>query len=208
MNIAGAQTVRFDEEHGDQANDRSVGLIRPANGLAVRDLYAEIRVADLLRGHAGCLAGFAVVFEQGLSDFFRTRADQFDFALQQETQTVDRIYVERIADRNDQSGFTEPDRDDFESPSILRSNLSDHLRRNNLRRKIHPLRTCLLGKMARHVGFRNVIFFRLHWGVLVSGTRLLIALKRVNGAGNRRSYPSGMELEPILTLNQNRVPPA
>lgn len=30
---------------------------------------------------------------------------------------------------------------------------------------------------------QGVIVFRLHWGVLMSGTRLLIALKRVNGGG-------------------------
>ena len=149
VNITGAKPMRFDEEHRDHANDRRVFVGVTAAVAAFHDLEAEIHVlAGLLHQDVGRLIGRAIVFDQGLSDFLRARADQFDLALQQEAQAIDRVDVERVPNRHDQSGFAEADRNDFEPPRIRRVNLADHLRWDERRRKIDPIHLSLRGEIA------------------------------------------------------------
>ena len=70
VNVAGAEPMRFDQQHRDQANDRRVRFVGLADVAAFRDLQAEIDVvADLLRQDVGRFVGRAVIFDQGLRIF-------------------------------------------------------------------------------------------------------------------------------------------
>ena len=106
VNIAGAKPMRFDQKHGDQANDRRIRLVGRAQVATFHDLQTKIHVvSDLLHQDVGSLVGRAVVFDQRLPDFLRAGADQLNLALQQEAQAIDRIDIEGIADGDDQSGL-------------------------------------------------------------------------------------------------------
>jgi len=94
--------MRFHQKHGDHADDGSVGFIAASEIAAFGDLEPEIDIlAQPSLQDIGSFIGRAVVFNQRLSNFLRTAADQLDFALQEKAQTVDVIDVEWIADGDD-----------------------------------------------------------------------------------------------------------
>ena len=61
--------------------------------------------------------------------------------------------VERIADRDDKSGFAVRNWDHLEATRVLRPNLFDDGRRNHHRRQIDPGYVRLRGQRTRDVGF-------------------------------------------------------
>ena len=159
MHIARAELVRFDEKHRDHANDRRVGFVGAANVAAFQDFETEIHVvADLLHQYIRRFVRGAVIFDQGLPDFLRTRADQLDFALEKEVQAIDRVDVERVAYRHDQSALAEADRNDFEAPRVRGGNLFDHFGRNHFRCEIDPIHMGLGRETSRNVRLRDDAF--------------------------------------------------
>ncbi len=100
----------------------------------------------------GGFVGGAIVFDECLANFLRAAADQLDLALQEKAKAVDRVDIERIADRDDQSAVAEADRDDLETACIFARDLFDHVRWNGLGRKIDPVHLRLCGEGARDVG--------------------------------------------------------
>src|SRR5205085_9446900 len=96
---------------------RFIGAIEAA---AFGDFEAEVDILpDLLRQNIRRFIGRAVIFNERLPNFFRTRNDQLDLALQEEAEAVDRVNIERIAHRDDQSALAVADRDDLESARIF-----------------------------------------------------------------------------------------
>ena len=94
---------------------------------AFGDLQIRDRVfADFFLQNVGRFIRGAVVFDERLANFFRAGADQFDLALQEKAQAIDRVDVERIADRDDQAAVAEADRDDLEAARVFAADLFDH----------------------------------------------------------------------------------
>ena len=159
MHVTRAQLVRFDEKHRNHADDRRVRFIRPADVAAFDHLEPEIDVVpDLFRQNIGRFISRAVIFDERLPDFIGAGADQLDLALQQEAEAVDRVDIERIAHRHDQSAFAEADRDNLETPRVHCLNLFDHFRRDDLRREIDPIHVRLGGEAAGNVGLGDCAF--------------------------------------------------
>ena len=126
--------MSFDDQHRDHPNDRRVGFIDIGNRSAVTNFKTKIDiVAQFFFDDVSRFVGSAVIFNQSLANFLRAAADQFELALKQEAQAVDRVDVERIADRDYETGFTERDRDHFETTRVFSPDLLDNFRRNHYR---------------------------------------------------------------------------
>src|SRR5207244_12340834 len=91
----------------DQPNDGCVGFIGLAKDRTIDQREAKIDIANLSPDDIGRFISGAVVFDERLADFFRTRANELDLALEKETEAIDRVDVERIADRDDEPTFAE-----------------------------------------------------------------------------------------------------
>ncbi len=103
--------------------------------------------------------GGAVIFDQRFANFFRTRANQLQLALQEKTQTVDGIDVERVTHCDHKAALAERDRDYFEAPRIFAPDFVYHLWWNDHRRDVDPIHVCLRSERARdvHVGQTSVV---------------------------------------------------
>ena len=79
--------------------------------------------------------------------------------MEQETQAVRRIDVERVVHCDHQSTLAESDRNHFEAPRIFAPDLVDDSRRNDHGRDIDPVHLRLRGQRARdvHLGHNSVI---------------------------------------------------
>ena len=113
--------MRLDQKHRDHANDRRIGFIAPRSLPRLRrsPVRDRRRRRFVVLQDVGRFVGGAVIFDQRLANFLRTGADQLDLALQQKTEAVDRVDIERIADGDDQAGLAEADRDDFEAARVF-----------------------------------------------------------------------------------------
>ncbi len=153
MNVARAEAMRLDQEHGDEADDRRVGFVAGIELSALRDLHSEIGVvAQPSLQDVGSFVGGAVVFDECLANFLRAAADELDLALQEKAEAVDGVDIERIADRDDQAAVAEADRDDLEAACIFARDLLDHVRGNGFGRKIDPVHLRLRRERARDIG--------------------------------------------------------
>src|SRR5437773_1002489 len=124
MDITRAKLVRFDDQHRNQPDDGRVRFIDRDCFGAIANLEAEIDfITNLMLEDVGRFLGRAVVFDQGLADFFRRRTNQFEVALEKKIEAVDGIDVERIADGQDQTTFSKGHRNDFEAARICRADL-------------------------------------------------------------------------------------
>src|SRR5438874_2311854 len=111
MNIARAQLMRFDNQHRNQPDDGRVRFVNRDCFGAIADLEAEIDlITNLMLEDVGRFLGRAVVFDQGLANFFGRGANQLEIALEEEVEAVDGIDVERIADGEDQTTFRSEER--------------------------------------------------------------------------------------------------
>src|SRR6478735_1577324 len=156
MDIARAEPMGFDEKHRNHPNDGRVGFVRALEATALGDFQTEIDgLSDLLRQNVRRFVRGSVILDEGLPDFVGTGADQLDFALEKKAEAVDRLDIERIAYRDDQSALAEPDRYDLEAPRLFRSNLLDDFRRNDFRREIDPIHLRLRSQTTGDVGVRN-----------------------------------------------------
>ena len=100
MNIAGSEPVRFDDQHRHHPNDRRVRLIALRNFASLSDFELEIDIfANLFPEYVRRFISRPVILNQRLFDFLGAAANQLDLALQQKTEAVDRIDIERIAHR-------------------------------------------------------------------------------------------------------------
>ena len=108
-----------------------------------------------MRENIGRFIRRAVIFDERLPDFFRTRANQFDLALEEKAQAVNRVDIKRVAHRDDQSARAVADGDDLESARIFGANLVDHVRRHDFGRQIDPIHVRLRGETARDFDVRN-----------------------------------------------------
>ena len=162
MNVAGAEAMRFDQKHRDHANDGRVRFIASGQLAAFGDLEADFDLAaEAFLQNVRRLIRRAVIFDQRFADHFRAAAHQFDLALEQEAEAVDRIDIERITHRDDEAGIAERDRDDLETARVFRADLLDDIGRNEARREIDPIHVRLRGERARDVGLgENPIFYQ------------------------------------------------
>src|SRR5256886_11563285 len=132
MNVARTQLVRFDDQHRDEPDYRRVRFIDSDCFGAIANLEAEIDfITNLMLENVGRFLGRAVVFDQGLADFFRRGANQLEVALEQKVKTVDGIDVERIADGKDQATFAKGHWDDLEASSVGRADLRNDFGRHD-----------------------------------------------------------------------------
>ena len=160
MNVARSRAMRLDQQHRDQPDNRRIRFISGNRFRAIANFQSEIDVfADSFLQDVRCFVGRPVIFDQCLANFLGTGAHQFQLALQKKTQAIDRIDVERIADRDHQAGLAESDRNYFETTRVFAADLADDLRRNHHGRDINPIHVCLRCKRARdvHVGDNSVI---------------------------------------------------
>ena len=156
MNVADAGAMRFDDQHRDHSNDRRIRFVDFADRGAVTDLQAKIDIfAELLFDDIGCLVCGAVVFNERLANFLWARANEFELALKEKTQAVDGLDIERIAHRDDQSGFAERDGDHFEASRILGTDLFDDRWRNYHGRQVDPIHVRLRRERTRDVGLSD-----------------------------------------------------
>ena len=103
--------------------------------------------------------GRAIIFDQRFTDFLWARANEFQLTLEQKIETINRIDVEWIAYRHNQSGFTKSDWNHFKTARFLASDLIDDLWRNHNRGNVDPIHVGLRGERARdvHVGNGSVV---------------------------------------------------
>src|SRR6266700_3727725 len=86
---------------------------------AGHNLEAKIDfITNLMLKDVSRFLGRAVVFDQGLANFFRRRTNQLEVALEKKIEAVNGIDVERIANGEDQPGFTKSYRDDLEAARV------------------------------------------------------------------------------------------
>src|SRR5206468_9429297 len=117
------------------------------------DVFSDFLLQDVCG-----FIGRAVIFDQCLANFIWARANELQLALEQKTETVDRIDVEWIAYRHNQPGLTKSDRNHFETARLFASNLIDDLWRNHDGGDVDPIHVRLRGERARdvHVGHDSV----------------------------------------------------
>src|SRR5438034_5269062 len=140
MNITRTELVRFDDQHRDQPDDGRVRFINSDCFGAIANLEAKIDfITNLMLEDVSRFLGRAVVFDQGLADFFRRRTNQFEVALEKKVEAVDGIDVERVADGEDQATFAKGHRNDFEATRVCRADLRNDFGRNDDCGNIDPV---------------------------------------------------------------------
>ena len=160
MNIARAGTVRLDQQHGYEPDNRRICFIKRRRFRAIAKLQTEIDVfSNFFLNDVRCFVGRSVVFDQRFANFPGARANQFQLALQEKTQAVHRVDVERVAHCDHQPGLAESDRDHFEAARIFSPDLVNDLRRNDHGRDVDPIHLRLRSERARdvHLGHRAVV---------------------------------------------------
>ena len=156
MNIACASAVRLDQQHGDKTDNWRVGFIDCGRFRAITNFQSEIDVvSDFFLQDVGCFVRRPVVFDQCITNFLGTGAYQFQLALQEKTQAVDRIDIQWITDRHYETGVAEGDRDHFEAARVFASDLIDDLRRNHHGRDVDPIHVRLRCERARDLHVRD-----------------------------------------------------
>ena len=102
----------------------------------------------MLKNVYGFLGG-AVIFDERVANLFGRSADKLEVSLQKEIETVNRIDIEGVADRQDEAICAESDGDDLESVRVFRADLRDNVWRNDHRGKIDPIHVGLRGERTR-----------------------------------------------------------
>src|SRR5262249_15647238 len=120
MNITGACTVRLDQQHGNQPDNWRSGVIDYSCCCTIANFQSEIDVlADFFLQSVCCFIGCSVVLDQCIANFLGASAYQFQFALQEKTEAVNRVDVEWVADRDHQASLAESDWDHFETARVF-----------------------------------------------------------------------------------------
>src|SRR5947207_10811263 len=94
-----------------------------------------------------------------MHDFFAACTDEFELALQEEAEAVDRVDIEWIAYRYDQAALPVADGDHFETARISRADLVDYVGRDELGGEIDPIHLGVGSQAARNVRVRNNALF-------------------------------------------------
>ena len=156
MNITRTESMGLDQQHGDQTNDRCIRFISFNRLGAVSNFQAKIDIfSDFFSQHFGSFIGRSVIFDQRFANFLWAGANDFQFALKEETQAVDRVDIEGIPHGNHQSGLTKTNRNHFEAARLLRADLFNDLRRDHHRGDVDPIHVRLRCQRARDVRVGN-----------------------------------------------------
>src|SRR5438067_5185446 len=132
MDITRAKLVRFDDQHRNQPDDGRVRFIDRDCFGAIANLEAEIDlIPNLMLEDVSRFLGRAIIFDQGLANFFRRSANQLKIALEQKVESIDGVDVERIADGEDQATFTKGHGNDFEPTRVCGADLRNNFGWNN-----------------------------------------------------------------------------
>src|SRR5205807_724700 len=94
-------------------------------------IFSRLIIADCNLLGGACISCKTPSMRKRTRNFLSSGADKLEVPLEKEIETVNRIDIERVTDREDEAVCAEPDRDDLESVRVFRADLRDNVWRND-----------------------------------------------------------------------------